>query len=166
MTRPAVPMSLMDKKPKRSNAFIDERLEHEKTMKIGEKTFVITEKILQKKQAIAKWNELVKIFEDFDWVTNVDAGLIELYCLTFAEYSELIDTRRAVENEGWDLQKQFYTIDKLGIDNAINKKLQLLISMKDKLFLTPVSRMRTIPKKNDEVKEETNLEKLGFGFLK
>jgi hypothetical protein len=43
------------------------------------------------------------------------------------------------------------------VEQSINKKIELLIKIEDRLFLNPVSRIKSIPKKPQEEKEESGL---------
>ena len=49
----------------------------------------------------------------------------------------------------------------LQLDNAINKKMDMLIKMEDRLFLTPLAKVKNIPKKEPEKADP--LSHRGFG---
>lgn len=146
----------------RTKKKINERLKAEKEMKIGNEIFVVTQKILENEVALCKWNELVEQYKNIDFVTSIDIGSIEKYCLTHSEYYQLLECKTELERRIKDKLKLFHAIDELNLDQSINKKLDMLIKLEDRLFLNPLSRIKSIPKKADE-KPVSELERLGFG---
>jgi phage terminase small subunit len=165
MSRYAKPIEFSiynNNKGHRTKKVIKERLKSQKEMKIGNNTFKVTQKILDNEVALQKWNELVKLYKDIDFVTSIDIGAIEKYCLSHAEYYKLIECKMELEKKIKDKLKLYHAIDELNLDNNINKKLDMLIKLEDRLFLNPLSRIKSIPKKEPE-KPKSELEKLGFG---
>jgi phage terminase small subunit len=146
----------------RTKKVIKERLAAEKKMKIGNDEFIVTQKILDNKVALCKWNELVEQYKDIDFVTSIDIGSIEKYCLTHAEYYELLECKIELEKKIKDKLKLYHAIDELNLDQNINKKLDMLIKLEDRLFLNPLSRIKSVPIKPEE-KPASRLEQLGFG---
>ena len=141
---------------------IKRRQEAEEKLKIGEHVFVVTENILQNETALNKWKELVKIYEGFDFVTNVDVGVIEKYCLTHADYFELLEMKIRIKEEYPEPTLYLQALNELKLSNEINKKLDMLIKLEDRLFLNPLSRIKAVPPKPEE-KKESLLDSLGFG---
>lgn len=139
-----------------------DREKYEKLMKIGNHTFKITQKILNNQYALSKWNELVGIYKGFDFVTDIDIGTIETYCLTYAEYMELIDCKNELENKINDKLKLYHAISELKIDQKINNKVDLKIKLEDRLFLNPASRIKFAAAKSTQPKE-SYLDSIGFG---
>jgi phage terminase small subunit len=126
--------------------------------------------------AFAKWKEIVKIYKDIDFVSSGDTGLLARYCVTFGEYLRLCQTRNRIVGMDADWSKyegifpeEFQdSIEKLlrsnadlQIENAINKKADMLIKMEDRLFLNPLSKVKNVPKKEPE--KENPLADKGFG---
>lgn len=143
---------------------IKKRLELEKKMKFGENVFVATKKILENEIALQKWNELILQYKNIDFVTSIDIGSIEKYCLTYAEYYELIECKKELEQKIKDKIKLYHAIDELNLDHTINKKLDMLIKFEDRLFLNPLSRIKVIPIEKEE-KKDNYLDTLGFGNI-
>jgi hypothetical protein len=50
----------------------------------------------------------------------------------------------------------------IAIETAINKKMDMLIKMEDRLFLNPLAKVKNVPKKEPE-KPADPLKKKGFG---
>lgn len=131
-----------------------------------------------KKDPIAnkKWREVIKIYKDVDFVSSGDVGLLARYCMSFGEYQNLLsirnnlamldfaaeeleEARDAFDAELTERQKQklFNKIDYiisadglLTIETAINKKMDMLIKMEDRLFLNPLAKIKNIPKQPGE----------------
>ena len=85
--------------------------------------------------------------------------------MTFSEYLDLLDKRKKVGTFNTDFDKYEQSLPEefidvlnnymrmnvdLQLDNAINKKMDMLIKMEDRLFLNPLSKVKNIPKKEPE----------------
>jgi phage terminase small subunit len=140
---------------------IQDRLEAE--IKIGNHDFKIPPEVRRNSIAKKKWKELIALYisNDIGFVSTSDTGLISRYCLTFAEYLELQKVRDDIVAKGWDRIETYSAINNLGVDEKINKKLDLLLKMDAHLFLTPVSKIKNVPKK--EKKKADPLAQAGFG---
>lgn len=135
--------------------------------------------------ALKKWKEITKIYKQagFSFVTSSDNGVLGRYCLTYAEYLHLIDVRSELSGCNVDLKLSDLTesMDEnqakkslkiveillsvdgiIKIDKAINAKLRALLDLEDRIFLNPVSKIRSIPVKKDSTTKKTPLEKAGF----
>jgi len=125
--------------------------------------------------------------EGVDLVKSSDIGILARYCKTFSEYMNLLEHRDRISNieiepeesdivtEALELrfgtrrankifEKVEYILSVAGIINletAINKKMDMLIKMEDRLFLHPLSKVKNIPKKEPEKKDP--LKEKGFG---
>lgn len=123
-----------------------------------------------------KWKEVIKIYKDVDFVSSGDVGLLARYCMSFSEYQNLLSIRNNLAildfeseeieeaNDAFDeklteRQKQnlFRKIDYiistdglLTVETAINKKMDMLIKMEDRLFLNPLAKIKNIPKQPEE----------------
>jgi phage terminase small subunit len=134
--------------------------------------------------AYEKWKEIIRIYKNFDFVSSGDVGLLGRYCKTFSEYHNLVDYRERIINlgdlteveEAWMndnlnekvveaiLKRESFITSAAGIlqfDSAINKKMDMLIKMEDRIFLTPLSKVKNVPKK--EEKKTDPLTEKGFG---
>lgn len=134
--------------------------------------------------AYKKWKEITRLYNDFDFVSSGDSGLLARYCKSFSEYQDLLcsyqrikeihcdmkDLDSELENEYEDDNEEkrcfSYKVKKqlrdmisinalLSIESAINKKMDILIKMEDRLFLNPLSKVKSIPKKQEEKKQES-----------
>lgn len=126
--------------------------------------------------------------KDWKLVSSGDTGLIARYCITYSEYLDLVERREEIaklegfspeEEEMIKAEIQEMTGSKvaakkmwmkveyilsaqavLAFDQAINKKLQVLSQMEDRLFLNPLSKVRNIVQKQKKAeKKETPLDK-------
>lgn len=76
-------------------------------------------------------------------ITTSDAGMLALYCKTYSEYENLIALKKRIE-------KKILLEDILKLETAINKKMDMLIKMQDRLFLNPLAKVKNVPKKQKE----------------
>jgi phage terminase small subunit len=164
--RHAIPLSLHllgGNKSHLTRAEIDAREKSE--IRFGGYDFKPTRRLRDNKTALKKWREIIKLYTDgqIDFVTTSDAGLLERYCLTFAEYYNLLGVRKEIEARGWDIVKTYHAVDELGLDSSINKKLDLLIKMEDRMFLTPLSKVRNVTSAGRDKPAADPLEAAGFG---
>lgn len=163
----------------------------ENRLQTGESVFKCPSYVRSNKRAYAKWKECISIFDTVkDWklISSGDTGLISRYCLTYAEYLDLVDRRNTVVEEiepfdpaeaekikeefkdragqraakyMWQKVEFLLTIHGVAaIDQAINKKLQVLSQMEDRMFLNPLSKVKNIVQKQKKAeKKETPLDK-------
>ena len=134
-------------------------------IKLGTSKLTCPNYVKNNVNAYSKWKEMIKLYKDIDFVSSGDIGLLSRYCMTFSEYIKLCDTRNKIESlqinwadyEGM-LPEEFedgikellrYNID-LQLDSAINKKMDMLIKMEDRLFLNPLAKVKNIPKAPEE----------------
>lgn len=153
-------------------------------VKLGDNKLKCPEFMKNDVVAFAKWKEITKIYKEIDFVSSGDVGLLARYCMTFSEYQKLLQHRIKIDSidlldsdEQAELEKQvgedmaislmnkinyILSVDGvLKIDTAINKKMDMLIKMEDRLFLNPLSKVKNVPKKEKE--PENPLKKKGFG---
>jgi phage terminase small subunit len=147
--RRAIPLSLHKANGNKSHltaAEIRDREENE--IHFGTFDFKPTRRLKKNKIALKKWRETIDLYTsgNVDFVTTSDAGLLERYCLTFAEYYTLQEVRDEIEAKGWDRVKTYHAISELGLETDINKKLDALTKMEDRLFLNPLAKIRNVPK--------------------
>ena len=122
--------------------------------------------------AAKKWREMVKLYQGFDFVRSGDVGMLERYCVAYAEYLDLVEHRGRIRDmeldemderllekvlpEVYSRQRAVKTFEKidyilsvaglLALDKAINAKMDALVKMEDRLFLNPVAKIKNVPK--------------------
>lgn len=125
------------------------------------------------KVATSKWKEVLNNYRGTDFVSTADLGLLARYCKTFSEYQNLVEYRDKISEidfDGDDEKVADETLSKnevhekkvsyilgimemmisvqgiMSIDNAINKKMTVLLQMEDRLFLNPLAKIKNIPR--------------------
>lgn len=191
MGRPAKPIDLllMEGKKHLTKDEIEERRNAE--IKFGDKKIKCPDYVKDDIIALKKWKELKKLFSDFEFVSAGDSEIVARYCVTYSEYLDLRKSYQKIKeinydssaldaaidaelkNEDGSSEKIFtYKVKKqlrdmisvnalLTIENAINKKVELLCKMEDKMFLNPISKLKNIPKKQEEEKPSAKWGKYG-----
>lgn len=176
-----------------TKAEIQERIESEVKLgeqdlaKLKKPSFVAKDKIANK-----LWNDLIKEYKSaaaqgVELLTSSDVGMLALYCKTFSEYERLqtkyqqidrvqIDedvldeligkAEAASEAEAKALRylSQLASLEgALKIETAINKKMDMLIKMQDRLFLNPLAKVKNVPKPKKDDKPVSKFAKFGGG---
>lgn len=191
MGRSAKPIDLlvMEGKKHLTKEEIEERRNAE--IKFGDKKIKCPDYVKNDIIALKKWKELKKLFSDFEFVSAGDSEIVARYCVTYSEYLDLKNNYQRIKeihydssaldaaidaelkNEDGSSDKIFtYKVKKqlrdmisinalLTIENAINKKVELLCKMEDKMFLNPISKLKNIPKKQEEEKTSVKWGKYG-----
>ena len=133
--------------------------------------------------ALKKWRELTKEYKmaadaNIDLVKSSDIGILARYCKTFSEYIRLCDTRDRITSiePDWDryaceipenLQFAINDLLRLSVDlqleTAINKKMDQLLKMEDRLFLNPLAKVKNVPQKPKKEKPVSKFAKFGVG---
>lgn len=162
-----VQLHLLQGNPSRlTKAEIAQRQESE--IRFGSQEFKATMRIRKDKIAKAKWKEVVGLYLDYgvEFVSTSDAAIIERYCLTYSEYMKLVDVRAEIEavalRKGADVVSTYKTQDMLGIDNALNKKSDMLTKLEDRLFLNPLAKLKNVPKQ-EKAEDQPEPMKAMFG---
>lgn len=138
--------------------------------------------VAKDKAAAKLWNELIKEYKSaaaqgVELLTSSDIGMLALYCKTFSEYERLqslyqkidriqidedvlrsyLDQAEDVDGAGHKALQylsQLASLDgALKIETAINKKMDMLLKMQDRLFLNPLAKVKNVPKKPEPKKE-------------
>ncbi|WP_246628161.1 P27 family phage terminase small subunit [Paenibacillus oenotherae] len=154
----------------------------EAEVKLGEKDLAKLKKpaFVSKDKAASKiWNELIKEYklaaaQGVELLTSSDIGMLALYCKTYSEYERLLGAYQRIDRiaENTDAlydyilgQDEFVikamtqiaqlaSIDGiLKIETAINKKMDMLLKMQDRLFLNPLAKVKNVPKPKKEEKK-------------
>jgi phage terminase small subunit len=98
--------------------------------------------------AFNHWKQHMKEYKDaakagIEVLTTADIGQLALYCKTFSEYEGLLTVKSRVTEET--------TLDDiLKLETAVNKKMDMLIKMQDRLFLNPLARVKNVPKREQK----------------
>ena len=116
-----------------------------------------------------------------------DVGLIARYCQTYSAYVTLLKHRDRLVNIEFTLEENLLlqkmlegqmgakAVDNLikkieylvsieglmALENSINKKMDALVKMEDRLFLNPLSKVKNIPKSPPKTKDDPNAELFG-----
>lgn len=194
MGRSAKPVELLMLEGKKhlTKEEIEERRNLE--IKFGDNKIKCPNYVKNDEIAYKKWKEINKLFKGFDFISAGDSELIAKYCVTFSEYMKLrkmyqkIDEihydcealDKAIEaelkNEDGTSEKVFsYKVKKqlrdmisvnalLQIESAINKKVDMLMKMEDRMFLNPISKIKNIPKKPKEETPSERWSRFGGGM--
>jgi phage terminase small subunit len=165
--RRAKPLSLHISGGNKSHLTAQEISDREKSeIKFGDFNFKPTARLRQNKTAHKKWREIISLYRqgNVDFVTTSDSGMIERYCLTYAEYYGMLDVVIEIEARGMDKTATQQFIDGMGLGASINKKLDALTKMEDRLFLNPLAKIRNVPKPAEK-KQIDPLQQAGFGNI-
>lgn len=163
-----------------TKAEIEARKESE--VKLGEQDLKKLRKpgfVSKDKMASKLWNELIKEYaaaakQGVQLLTSSDVGMLALYCKTFSEYERLLVAYQRIDHIAEDTESlykyileqdeyamkamsqiaQLASIDGiLKIETAINKKMDMLLKMQDRLFLNPLAKVKNVPKPKEEKAE-------------
>jgi phage terminase small subunit len=124
-------------------------------------------------------------------IKSSDAGILAMYCKTFSEYQELLKAYQRVSEIRYDCSelqelitdtndegkylysykvqkalKDLFSINAImTIETAINKKMDMLLKMEDRLFLNPLAKVKNVPqpKKAEEPPSKWGKYKSGAG---
>ena len=163
-----IPVSVLKfgNKHKRSKQYLKDREESE--IKIGDGKFQLPQTVKRDPEAHKKWKQLVKLYEDLDYVTSADSDILAQYCLCHSEHEHLLKSKKEelerlkkIKASALDVINFLNTTN---IDNMINKKRDALQKLAGKIFLDPTSRIKGVPTKKTEP-EQTPLETAGFGNI-
>lgn len=137
--------------------------------------------ISQDKIANKLWGELIKEYQEaakqgVELLTSSDVGTLALYCKTYSEYEKLLDQHQRVENividehildeyigsaeaeldvnlKALQYLSQLASLEGiLKVETAINKKIDMLLKLQDRLFLNPLAKVKNVamPKKEEK----------------
>jgi phage terminase small subunit len=160
------------------------RQRQESEVKLGAQDFKKLKKpsfVTKDKTANKTWNDLVKEYKSaaeqgIELLTSSDVGTLALYCKTFSEYEHLLSARQRIERIAVDMESledylqdseefdykarmqmtQLLSVDGiLRIESAINKKMDMLLKMQDRLFLNPLAKVKNVPKPKKQEKKSS-----------
>jgi phage terminase small subunit len=138
--------------------------------------YVYSDKVAHKKwnDLIADYRKAKA--EGIELIRSSDVGILAMYCKTFSEYQELLKAYQRVSEIHYDCSeldklisdtdedgkhiysykvqkalKDLFSISAiLSIETAINKKMDMLLKMEDRLFLNPLAKVKNVPKKEEK----------------
>ncbi|MCM0760677.1 P27 family phage terminase small subunit [Sporomusa sphaeroides DSM 2875] len=134
------------------------------------------------KQCIKEYKEAAKAGAEV--LSTSDVGMLALYCKTFADYERLLKSYQSIDKIVYDsnalddyiedaeefnekIKKQLRSMiavdGLLRIETAINKKMDMLLKMQDRLFLNPLAKIKNVPKPRKE-KPSNPMERAGFNL--
>lgn len=140
-------------------------------IKLGNNKLTCPSYIKSDVNAYAKWKEINKIYKEVEFVSSSDTGLLARYCMSHSEYIDLLERKKRIDYIAEDSQdiegyicgtEEFNNNIKrklldmvstaaiLNLEAAINKKMDMLIKMEDRLFLNPLAKVKNIPKKEPD----------------
>lgn len=131
--------------------------------------------VAKDKAAAKMWTDLIKEYkaaaaQGVELLTSSDVGMLALYCKTYSEYerlqeryqqidriqidedilSDYLDRAEDVDGAGYKALKYLSQLASLEgalkIETAINKKMDMLLKMQDRLFLNPLAKVKNVPK--------------------
>lgn len=138
--------------------------------------------VAKDKAAAKLWNELVKEYkaaaqQGAELLASSDVGMLAMYCKTYSEYERLLAAYQRVDRiaENTDALYEYIlkqpdefamkamtqiaelaSIDGiLKIETAINKKMDMLLKMQDRLFLNPLAKVKNVPKPAKETAKKS-----------
>lgn len=156
-------------------------------IKLGENKLVCPSYVRNDKEAYKKWKEIKKLYTGFKFVSSADIGVIARYCLAFSQYIDLTERRKRIAEMDFLAEEAAETVETLteeygkrkavklyskidyilstggimAMDKAINAKMAALVQMEDRLFLSPLAKVKNVPKEPEKEKEDP-LSKNGF----
>lgn len=164
MGRPAQPVSIIQA-VKKSHHISKAEAQHRKEMaiKLGEcglRKLVVPDSIKNDLNAMKHWDATLKEYmlaavKGHEILTSADVGVLALYCKAYSEYDRLLLVRESVFSGACELD------DVCKIEGLINRKMDSILKMQDRLFLNPLARIRNIPKRD---KAPVRNEMIAAGF--
>ncbi|MNW51438.1 hypothetical protein D3C74_289230 [compost metagenome] len=139
--------------------------------------------------AYSYWKQLMKEYKEaatqgIELLTSSDISLLALYCKTYSEYERLLNSYQTIDKIAYNsveldeyieeseefnfrVKKQLRAMiavdGLLRIETAINKKMDMLIKMQDRLFLNPLAKVKNVPKPKKDEKPASKFTKFGVG---
>ena len=97
------------------------------------------------KKHLKEYKEAAK--NNIEVLTTSDIGSLALYCKTYSEYENSLKRKQVFELNMTELSS---IDDLMKLENAVNKKMDMLLKMQDRLFLNPLAKIKNVPKKEKE----------------
>ena len=113
-------------------------------------------------EAKAEWKRITPELGRTKVIAAGDRALLATYCETWASIHHMQKGKRAAIKAVSDLTDPMEILEGWGkvaqIESAINAKVRLMLPMQQQLLLTPVSRLRTPPPKQEKNSAEEDLD--------
>ncbi len=164
--RPSKPIELLVLEGKKHLTKAEIELRRKKESEIRTKTkYVPSESVIKNKIAVQTFNKLKMLFSEIDFIDGLDEMIINRYCLMTAEIDTL---EKLLSQMGGDIEECKDVAERITLYKAmsnaeitVNRMRDMLLKIEDRMFLNPASRMRSIPKKPEEVKPSEEERKFG-----
>lgn len=130
---------------------IEDRKEHESSVRSGVKNYKASENVMRNMVALNMFKKLKKLFKGMDTVEGLDENIINRYCSLIAE-ADALETLLVKMNE--DVDKCDDHKDRVNLYKAISgtisglgKTRAMLLSIEDRLLMNPIARIKNVPAK-------------------
>lgn len=141
----------------------------DRELHVGDFNFQPSETLLADEAAKKLWDEQVKMILEAraDFVTTFDSKTLEDWCLSCAEKDRLERTKQKVMRESKEKEfsqvKTFAYIEELGLQDGINKLVDLSLRLRRALGLDPLSRLNALKKRSEPKKDDKDRFEKEFG---
>jgi P27 family predicted phage terminase small subunit len=162
---PKKPLQIIrfENKSKRSKKQLEDREDTE--IKLGNNKLNLPTIVKKDKAALKKWEQLVSLYDEIEYVSSADSDILAQYCICHSELEFLINSKDTIVKNYKKLKKTTLQIveslNKTNIDNLINKKREALQKMGSKIFLDPTARIKAIPLEKKEPPKADPLSSFG-----
>lgn len=127
------------------------RTKQEAKLRSGTKKYQPSVQVKNDEIAHGMFKKLRKLYSSIEFVEGLDENIINRYCLLHSEYVRLRDMRQDLSTQFIEFEsaeERLSLMDRiLKLDKRIDKKMDLLLKLEDRLFLNPVARIKNVPKK-------------------
>jgi len=159
--RPSKPVQLIKlegNKDRRTKAELDHREKMEKKLQTGT---IFKEEPATKADPVAhkEFLRLKKLYKEIEFVEGLDQATINRYCQLKGQEAFLqdlyIELKKAIDSTKQITRKMDFYEDMKEVITKQNQVRDKMLKLEDRLFLNPVARMRSIPKKPTEEKKKS-----------
>lgn len=158
--RPAKPVQLHLLNGNKRHLTKDEiaaRQKQEARLRSGNKTFKPSPQVKKDMTALAMFKKLQRLYRKIEYVEGLDENIINRYCLLHSEYVKLRDMRQEMTDRYTELEaleeRLMLSEHITELDRRIDKKMDLLLKLEDRLFLNPTARIKNVPKTEPEPRD-------------
>jgi len=139
--------------------------------------------------AYKHWKQHIKEYKEAstkgsELLSSSDVGMLAMYCKTYAEYERLQKSYQTIDKIAYDeheldeyieesedfnckvklqLRSMIAVDGLLRIETAINKKMDMLMKMQDRLFLNPLAKIKNVPQPKEKEKTPSKFGRFGAG---
>lgn len=166
--RPAKPIDLhiVEGKKHLTKSEIEARKAQENSLK-SQTNFRPNEHVKNNKAALKMFRKLKRLYKDISYVDGLDENIINRYCLMIAEADGLENLLVKIQDDVEACEKpsdrvQLYkTI--ANAEATLHRMRDMLMKMEDRMFLNPTSRIKNVPKKQEEPQQASKWDKYKAG---